>query len=427
MKTERTELKNLTKQITDGEHAQVIDDVSGKFYLLSNKNIKDGLIEIDVNDRKINEKTFNKISKRTKLDTNDVIISTVGTIGKSAVVKNKDINFDFQRSVGIIKCDKEKIIPDYLYHYLNLNLVKKRLIDSANVSIQKCIYISDLEELIIDYHKDIQYQTKVANFLNLLDEKRNLNSKINFKIENIIKKLYNYWFVQFDFPNENNLPYKKNGGKLLWNKTFNREIPYNWEVGTLKDVLNKIECGNRPKGRVRDNIEGIPSVGAENIIGIGKYNFEQEKFIPKEYFDKMKLGKVKKKDVLVYKDGLGVGKISMFQDNFPYEKCAINSHVFILRSNNKISQNYLYFWLDQKFIKDLIIRLGLTSSQPGINQEDINEIPILVPNSNLVKKFDELIESKINILFLNAKKNKFLSNFKNEILPMILSGQITLN
>ena len=427
MKIERTKLKNLTKQITDGEHGSVKDDNNSNYYLLSNKNINNGLIKYDEFDRKISKKTLEKISQRTKLQNGDVIISTVGTIGKSAIVRNKNINFDFQRSVGIIKCDNKKIIPEFLYYYFNLNQVKKRLTDNANVSIQKCLYIADLEDIIVDYYKDTSYQSKIVNLLSKLDSKINLNFQINEKIENIIKSIYNYWFVQFDFPNSKSLPYKTNGGKMVWNKFFKREIPFNWKVGTLKDVLYIVESGDRPKGRVRDNKSGIPSIGAENILSIAKYNFDQEKFVPYEYFSDMKKGIVKSNDVLLYKDGLSLGRVSMFKNDFPYKKCCVNSHVFILRSNDSISQNYLYFWLDQKYIKKLIARYGMASSQPGINQQDVNEIPILIPDNNLIKSFDELIKSNIDMLFSNSKENKILNTLKNWLLPMLMSGQLKIN
>lgn len=420
---ERTELKNLTVNITDGEHGHVDDDNESNYFLLSNKNIINGKIIFNNLDRRISKSSLDKISKRTKLTKDDVVVSTVGTIGKSAVIKSNKINYDFQRSVGIIKCDLNKILPDYLYYYFNQNLVKKRLTDIANVSIQKCLYISDLNSLIIDYHEDIEDQKKIVRTLDKISNKIDLNNEFNSKLLKIIRKIFNYWFVQFDFPNNKNEPYKSNGGELTWNELFERKIPKGWRVTSLDEVLEVIESGDRPKGKVTENISGIPSIGAENIIEIGKYKFDQEKFVPTDFFNKMKKGIIKSNDVLLYKDGLGVGRVSMFKNNFPYEKCSINSHVFILRSNELISQNYLYFWLEQPYIKSFIKRLGLNSSQPGINQDDVKEIPIMIPNKEAIQQFDKFIEKKVDLIFLNSKKNKQLIDFKNWLLPMLMNGQ----
>ena len=420
---ERTELKNLTVNITDGEHGHVDNDNESNYFLLSNKNIINGKIIFNNLDRRISKSSLDKISKRTKLTKDDVVVSTVGTIGKSAVIKSNKINYDFQRSVGIIKCDSNKILPDYLYYYFNQNLVKKRLTDIANVSIQKCLYISDLNSLIIDYHEDIEDQKKIVRTLDKISNKIDLNNEFNSKLLKIIRKIFNYWFVQFDFPNNKNEPYKSNGGELTWNELFERKIPKGWRVTSLDEVLEVIESGDRPKGKVTENISGIPSIGAENIIEIGKYKFDQEKFVPTDFFNKMKKGIIKSNDVLLYKDGLGVGRVSMFKNNFPYEKCSINSHVFILRSNELISQNYLYFWLEQPYIKSFIKRLGLNSSQPGINQDDVKEIPIMIPNKEAIQQFDKFIEKKVDLIFLNSKKNKQLIDFKNWLLPMLMNGQ----
>ena len=102
MEKRKYKLSDYCLHITDGEHASVDDDIQGDYFLLSNKNIIDGNIIIDKNDRKINEATFDKINRRILLEENDVIISTVGTLGKTAVIAG-DINYTFQRSVGIIK------------------------------------------------------------------------------------------------------------------------------------------------------------------------------------------------------------------------------------------------------------------------------------------------------------------------------------
>ena len=134
-------LKELSINITDGEHGTVKDNVNGEFFLLSNKNIVNGNIYIGNNERKIDKEVFDKINKRTMLETGDLLISTVGTIGKTAIIKGK-INYVFQRSVGIIKVDKKKINPYYLKYQLDTKEFQKRLIKLSKGAIQKCLYIS---------------------------------------------------------------------------------------------------------------------------------------------------------------------------------------------------------------------------------------------------------------------------------------------
>ena len=141
----------------------------------------------------------------------------------------------------------------------------------------------------------------------------------------------------------------------------------------------------------------------------------------------MRTGIVKSGDVLMYKDGLSLGRVSMFKNDYPYKECCINSHVFILRTNEKISQNYLYFWLDQDFVKRIIISSGLSAAQPGINQKDVMDIPILIPEKELIKKFDIMVKSKIDMIFNNSKENKILNDQLEFFLPMIMNNQIKIS
>ena len=199
-------LQEYCLNITDGEHGSVIDDNSGNYYLLSNKNMVNGEIVITSEDRKISEESFRKINKRTKLSTGDVLISTVGTIGKVALVEG-NVNYDFQRSVGILKCNKDILLPKFLYYYLNSPYIQNKLLKTAKGAIQKCIFISDLKNLEVSI-PSITLQNKISKVLALVDNKIKLNNKINSELEKMAKTLYDYWFVQFDFPDENKRPYK---------------------------------------------------------------------------------------------------------------------------------------------------------------------------------------------------------------------------
>ena len=114
----------------------------------------------------------------------------------------------------------------------------------------------------------------------------------------------------------------------------------------------------------------------------------------------------------------------MFMDGFPHEKCCINSHVFILRSNNSISQSYLYFWLDQDYMTQNIINLNANSAQPGINQIQVKSLNILVPTKEIIEKFELTVNSLLDKLFVNCKENTKLANIRDTLLPKLMSGEI---
>jgi len=227
--------------------------------------------------------------------------------------------------------------------------------------------------------------------------------------------IYREWFVNFRFPGHETV------------RMVDSElgvIPEGWEVKRLGEVLDTIESGSRPKGGVSSASGEIPSIGAENIIGLGKYDYSKDKYVSRSFFESMRKGWVRDKDVLLYKDGAQIGRKSMFQSSFPHSVCCINEHVFILRTNQLCTQNYLYFWLDQPDMTQNIRNLNANAAQPGINQAGVKSLPILLPSHKLLEMFDEVAEPLIGELFNLAKKNNVLCRTRDLLLPRLISGEI---
>ena len=428
MKVDRDILNNLCLNITDGEHGTIQNDNDGRYFLLSNKNIINGQIIISDADRRINKESFSKINKRTKLENGDLVISTVGVLGKLAIIKAENLNYDFQRSVGIVKCDEKKINTKYLYYYLNTQFVQNRLNHLSKGAVQKCLFISDLKNLEIDF-PDLPTQQKIASVLSALDDKIELNNRINAELEAMAKTLYDYWFVQFDFPIVTSSgvekPYKTSGGKMVYNEILKREIPEGWEVKNVGDIITKIESGKRPKGGIDKNLKnGIPSLGAESIDRLGVFNYSSTKYIPIEYKEKIKSGIIQNNDILIYKDGAYVGKTTLFRDNFPFEFATINEHVFLVRAKDKYFQEYLLLTLMQKYYFNMMQSLGQKAAQPGLNQEDFKSLKIIVPNDDVLKSFNKQIDLLFGKLFINSKQNQELSALRDWLLPMLMNGQV---
>jgi len=418
-KWKKNKLSNLCLKIGDGLHGTPEYTEEPNFFFINGNNLENGKIIINKNTKKITEKEYKK--NYISLNQNSLLLSINGSIGSMAFYYGEKVMLG--KSVAYLNFKSN--INNFYYYYFQLPDLQEFFFNNATGSTIKNLSLDTIRNLEVP-EPDINEWTKISKTLSYLDLKIDLNNKINTELEKVIKTLFNYWFVQFDFPDANGKSYKFNGGKMKWSKKFNRDIPVNWAEGTFKDILKNIESGDRPEGGIKNIKEGIPSVGAENVLGIGKYLYIKEKFISEVYFSKMMKGKIKSGDVLVYKDGAGLGRVSIFKNNFPYKTCAINSHVFILRTNDRISQNYLYFWLDQNYIKRKITQIGMTSAQPGINQRNVNDLPILIPDKELIVNFENIITSSIDMIFENSKENKVLSDLKNWLLPMVMNGQIKI-
>jgi len=162
------------------------------------------------------------------------------------------------------------------------------------------------------------------------------------------------------------------------------------------------------------------------VIGLGKYNYQSEKFITEAFFENMNRGLIESKDILIYKDGAYIGKTSLFQDGFPHEKCCVNEHVFLLRTKDDLYQNYLFFTLYQKLYFEKMQQLNANAAQPGINQESLKSLRILWPSENVIKDFNEKVESLMKLIFVLAKQNTKLREARDILLPRLMSGEIVV-
>jgi len=242
------------------------------------------------------------------------------------------------------------------------------------------------------------------------------------------KQLYDYWFVQFDFPNEEGKPYKSSGGKMVWNETLKRDIPAGWSITSVGDIIKKLSSGKRPSGGIDKSLKtGIPSLGAECIDRLGVYDFSSTPYIPFDYREKIKSGIIENNDILVYKDGAYVGKTTLFKNGFPYEFATINEHVFLVHAKKEVCQEYLLFTLLQDTYFNIMQSLGKAkAAQPGLNQDDLSGICLLLPPDHLLESFHKCVSKQLDLLFTQAKQIGALLEQRNSLLPLLMNGQVTI-
>ena len=397
MKVDRDILNNLCLNITDGEHGTIQNDNDGRYFLLSNKNIINGQIIISDADRRINKESFSKINKRTKLENGDLVISTVGVLGKLAIIKAENLNYDFQRSVGIVKCDEKKINTKYLYYYLNTQFVQNRLNHLSKGAVQKCLFISDLKNLEIDF-PDLPTQQKIASVLSALDDKIELNNRINAELEAMAKTLYDYWFVQFDFPNIEGKPYKTSGGKMVYNETLKREIPEGWEVKTVGNILDKNKATNKINAKEYLNMGKIPVIDQSTNFICGFTNDESSLITTKE------------KPAIVFGDHTRILKLI----NFDFARGADGTQILFSKIEN-MPQFLLYYSL---------LKIDLSNYGYARHFKFLKEQNLLIPKKEIAKEFNDLVKSYYVKIYNNLKQNQELSALRDWLLPMLMNGQV---
>ncbi|MCJ7678112.1 MAG: restriction endonuclease subunit S [Anaerolineales bacterium] len=337
-------------------------------------------------------------------------ITIAANIAESAIL---GIEGCFPDSVVGFVADPYKADVRFIKYYMEILKLQMQNVSHGatqdNLSVDKLLSFDFLVP-------PLPIQKHIAGILSAYDELIE-NSQRRIKIlEAMARALYREWFVHFRFPGHEDHP--RVASPL-------GEIPRGWEAATLGVHLAALEAGKRPKGGIRDVEDGVPSIGAENINGIGRHDFAGEKLIPRGFFQEMRKGVVRNRDVAIYKDGAYIGKSSYFRDGFPHSECCVNEHVFLLRANGvRLTQNALYLWLQEPATVQTIRSKNANAAQPGINQQTVGSLELILPDEKTAAHFDRLVESQLAGIINHAKKIQNLRVTRDLLLPRLLSGQV---
>ena len=199
-------------------------------------------------------------------------------------------------------------------------------------------------------------------------------------------------------------------------------------MGKVADVLNVLETGFRPSGGIQEIEEGIPSIGAESIERIGVFDFSKTKLVTKTFYHNMHRGKLANYDVLLYKDGGRPGefkpKITLVGTGFPFCEACINEHVYLIRTNEKSSQNFFYYWLSTDRLKEEMANRATGVAIPGLNSTEVRNLPIILPDKSILSSFEKISSPITNKILLNALESKNLAQIRDLLLPKLMSGKI---
>ncbi len=352
----------------------------------------------------IDQKTHESKLKRSILRENDILYSIAGAyLGKIGLVKKEYLPANTNQAVGIISIDYNLALPKYVYYYLQQLKVRYYANNSIAQSAQPNINLEQLGQFDIALC-EMEEQNKIVNILDSINKKIELNNQIN---DNLLEM-----------------------SQLIFSNYINENKSINY--CKIKDLNPKLETGKRPNGGVGNILNGIPSIGAESIKKVGYFDYSKTKYVTEEYFEKMKKGIVKGYEILIYKDGGKPGyfmpNFSMFGEGFPYERCAINEHVFLLDFNNIRFNIFYYYYFNSEEIRHKLHVLGSKSAAiPGINQQDILNLEIpCVKEKDAYELFD-ILEFNTKMIIKNSKQNHKLCQLRDTLLPKLMNGEINLS
>lgn len=317
--------------------------------------------------------------------------------------------------VIVFKPYEEKIDPKFLYFQLSKDEFFDYMMSGANGTKMPRGNKKAIPKFKFLMPTSIETQKRIASILSSYDDLIENNLKRIKLLEETAQNIYKEWFVNFRFPNYEHTEFDAESG-----------LPVGWKILALNDIYKKLESGSRPKGGIdKDLKDGIPSIGAESIRELGYFDFSKTKFVSNDFFEKMNKGKIEDRDILIYKDGAYIGKTTLFQDDFPYSNCAVNEHVFLLNTKNKLHQYYLFFTLSTKEYYSKMQNLNSNAAQPGINQPKLLQLELLMTNNDdLLISFNAKVEPLVKQIYSLAKINKNLKEARDILLPRLMNRTI---
>ena len=328
----------------------------------------------------------------------DILISAAGTIGKTVIFDGEDSYFQDSNIVWI-ENDESKVTNQFLYYFLQTNPFI-----TTNGSTIKRLYNDNLRDTKIPNVPSIQQQNQITDILGALDKKIQINNQINQELEAMAKTLYDYWFVQFDFPDQNGKPYKSSGGKMVYNPELKREIPEGWGVEKLGDITICHDSKRVPlSSNDRELVKGeIPYYGATGIMDyVNDYIFDGDYVLMAE-----------DGSVMTEKGTPILQRIS--------GKNWVNNHAHVLEPVKNHSCKLIMMLL--KDVSVMQIKTG--SIQMKINQENMNKIVVPAIPLELLFEINQKLEvidkQQLNLI----EENKQLTQLRDWLLPMLMNGQV---
>lgn len=358
------------------------------------KNIISNTQKLNFNTDKIPSRAKRKVRDRT------IIYSTVRPNQEHyGFLENPADNFIVSTGFTTIDISDAESDAKYIFYLLTQKYITDYLhtIGENSVSSYPAINPNDLANLKFSI-PNLKTQKSIAHILSALDQKIALNNQINAQLEQMAKTLYDYWFVQFDFPDENGKPYKSSGGEMVYNDTLKREIPKGWEVKSLGEIAN-VKKGTLITEKTAN------TNGSIKVISAG-LDFSY-------YHD---IANYPENTITISASGANAGFINFWREPIFACDCtvvttdSIGKTLYIL--------NYL------KNIQEFIYQQARGSAQPHVYPKDIEILNIVLPPINFLKKFNDILEKSNLKSANNQKQNQQLAQLRDFLLPMLMNGQV---
>ena len=296
--------------------------------------------------------------------------------------------------------------------YLAYKLQEMNLVQYQGQSAQPGLSVNTLSSVRIEM-PDLQTQVKVFNILHKLDDKISNNNVISSQLESLAKTIYDYWFLQFEFPNEDGKPYKSSGGKMVWNEELKREIPEGWEVKDATELFDWIGASQPPKSTFRYS----PMKGYVRFVQNRDYESDDNiTYIPLK--DTTKL--CDKYDIMIDKYGdKTAGAVRYGIDG------AYNVALGKIDIHNPIMREYIRSFLSTKNMFLFLHNACIASTRASLNGNTFTGLKVIIPSTPILALYSKTNLNIIDSILHIKTENRQLTSLRDFLLPLLINGQVT--
>lgn len=401
-------LGSLCSRIGDGIHGTPQYVESSEYAFVNGNNLKGGAISIDERTKFVSRSEYEKYF--IQFDGKTLLLSINGTIGGMAKYDGESIILG--KSAAYFQC--RDIDIDFLYYYLSQPEIVRHLYNIATGSTIKNLSLASLRALHVPTPPE-RSQKQIAAVLLALDSKISLNNRINAKLEALAKTIYDYWFVQFDFPDANGRPYKSSGGAMVWNDALRREIPAGWNAGSIRSIARLAGGGTPSKSNSAYWDGDIPFFTPADASD-AMFQLDTSGHITQKGLDSCSSHAFDKGTVFITARG-SVGKIVVAG-----RRMAMNQSCYALCLKSDSQLPFLYF-----HARTLVHHLKIKASGSTFNSIVTNDIEwtnLVIPASATSESFNVKTRHMFDRISCGLKENVELTQLRDWLLPLLMNGQV---
>lgn len=368
-------------------------------------------------DRNITKKGLDSCSAKM-IPANNILMSSRAPIGLCSINK---VDCCTNQGFKSIVLDKSIADVDFMYYFLKYHIKEIEALGSGTTF--KEISKTSFEKYEINI-PNLTTQKKIASILSCFDEKIALNRVLNQNLEAMAKQLYDYWFVQFDFPDKNGRPYKSSGGEMVWNEKLKREIPKGWISTTINEVCTSCRGVSYGKDDLLPNGNGILVLRGNNIENNHIVYDSNVAFVPYDFINEEQ--RIKEGDIVMTMSSgskAHVGKCAMF-----YKDSKHTFGAFLSKFTPKKEMRYMIFlFLTSEYFKSLITAFCNGTGINNLTNQTFDDVILVLPNEKTLQQFESKVKPLFGMIGNNEENIEVLTKQRDELLPLLMNGQVSVN